>query len=279
MIAFVILHYNNLNDTIECVDSIEKNVSNAKIVIVSNSLDNERLQVLEKRVDKIIYNNQNLGFAKANNIGCRYARDAFNPDFIAVINNDTLILDSKFSKIVDNNYKKYNFDCLGPFIKTNGGDSVNPFYAYKTIAEVKNAIRNAKMWKGIYQNVIFRNLYLFYRKLKYKNSEPESLKNGTTFCKDVSLHGCFLIFSKKYFIRYDDVFYNDTFLYHEEEFLEHRRSRDNLLFIYDPDLKIFHKEGASLQQTNMSNYKKQVFRYSEIIKSLEMLLDVMSEDE
>ena len=116
MITFVILHYNNLNDTALCVDSIKKNVSDAKIVVVSNSLDNDRLKVLEKKVDKIIYNNDNLGFAKANNIGCKYARDIFNPDFIAVINNDTLILDKDFFKIVQGDYKKYNFDCLGPVI-------------------------------------------------------------------------------------------------------------------------------------------------------------------
>lgn len=275
MIAFVILHYNNLNDTTECVDSIRKNVSNAKIVIVSNSSDNEKLRVLEKKVNKIIYNNQNLGFAKANNIGCKYARDKFSPDYIAVINNDTLILDNKFSEIIEKDYKKYKFDCLGPFIETNGGDSVNPFHTYKTISEVKNGIKNAKMWRLIYKNTVLRNFYSFYRRIKYKNKKPNSLKNGTQFSKDVSLHGCFLIFSKKYFKKYDDVFFNETFLYHEEEFLEYRRSKDNLLFIYDPNLKIFHKEGASLQQTNMSNYKKQIFRYSEIIKSLELLLDVM----
>lgn len=275
MITFIILHYNNLDDTKECIDSIRKNVSNAKIVIVSNSLDNEKLGILEKKVDKIIYNNQNLGFAKANNIGCKYARNQLNPDYIAVINNDTLILDNNFFRIIEKDYKKYKFDCLGPFIKTDGGDSVNPFHTYKTIDEVKSGIKNAKMWRKIYKNIILRNLYLFYRKAKYKNKKIDSLKNGTKFSKDVSLHGCFLIFSKKYFTRYDDVFFNETFLYHEEEFLEYRRSKDNLVFIYDPDLKIFHKEGASLQQTNMSNYKKQIFRYSEIIKSLELLLDIM----
>lgn len=275
MIAFVILHYNNLKDTIECVDSIEENVSSAKIVIVSNSFDNDKLKILEKRVDKIIYNNQNLGFAKANNIGCRYAREIFNPDFIAVINNDTLILDSNFSKMIENDYKKYNFDCLGPFIKTDGGDSVNPFCTYKTVDEVKKAIKNAKMWCFIYKVSLFRCLYHFYRKVKYHNRKPTSLKNGNIFCIDVSLHGCFLVFSKKYFSKYRDVFFNGTFLYHEEEFLEYRRSSDNLLFIYDPDLKIFHKEGASLAQTSLSNHKKQIFRYGEIIKSLELLLDVI----
>ena len=275
MIAFVILHYNNLKDTVECVNSIIKNVSLQKIVIVSNSLDNDQLVGLEKKVDKIIYNNDNLGFAKANNIGARYARDKFNPDFIAVINNDTLILDNKFSKIIIADYNRYKFDCLGPFIETNGGDSVNPFHTYKTVDDVRRALKSAKLWRIIYKNVILRSLYLCYRKIKYKNRKPVHLKNGKNFCKDVSLHGCFLIFSRKYFMKYDDVFFNETFLYHEEEFLEYRRNKDNLSFIYDPDLKIFHKEGAALKQTSLSNYKKQVFRYSEIIKSLELLLHVM----
>lgn len=275
MIVFVILHYNNLDDTTECVDSIRKNVSSSKIIIVSNSLDNDKLAILEKSVDKIIYNNDNLGFAKANNIGTRYARDNFNPDFIAVINNDTLILDKNFSKIVDRDYKKYNFDCLGPFIETDGGDSVNPFCTYKTAREVKQAIKNAKMWRMVYGSSILRNFYAFYRKVKYHNRKLKSLENGTKLCINVSLHGCFLIFSKKYFEKYDDVFFNETFLYHEEEFLEYRRNKDNLSFIYDPELKVFHKEGASLALASLSNHKKQIFRYNEIIKSLELFLNVI----
>ena len=87
MMVFVILHYNNIKETMECVDSLEK--FKQKIVVVSNSKDYDNLKKIEKRVDKVIINEENIGFAKANNIGCKYAIEKFKPDFLCVINNDT----------------------------------------------------------------------------------------------------------------------------------------------------------------------------------------------
>ena len=41
--------------------------------------------------------------------------------------------------------------------------------------------------------------------------------------------------------------------------------------MYDPNLKVFHKEGASLNQAYQRNYKKVIFRNQERMKSLEKL--------
>ena len=74
----------------ECVDSLEK--FKQKIIVVSNSKDYDNLKKIEKRVDKVIINEENIGFAKANNIGCKYAIEKFKPDFLCVINNDMYFL-------------------------------------------------------------------------------------------------------------------------------------------------------------------------------------------
>jgi hypothetical protein len=41
--------------------------------------------------------------------------------------------------------------------------------------------------------------------------------------KGVPLHGSALIFSREYMMQFDDIFYNDTFSYAEEDFLNYRR--------------------------------------------------------
>ena len=129
--TFVILHYNNIDETMECLDSLEK--FNSNIVVVSNSKDYDNLKMIEKRVSKVIINEENIGFAKANNIGCKYAIEHFQPDFLCVINNDVIIEQKDFITQVEKLYKKYKFDILGPKILPEESDSCNPFYAYKTL--------------------------------------------------------------------------------------------------------------------------------------------------
>lgn len=96
MLIFVILHYNNARDTLDCIKSLKKFKS--KIVVVSNSHDYENLKKIESKVDKLIINDDNIGFAKANNIGCKFAIKNYNPDYICVINNDIIINQKDFVK-------------------------------------------------------------------------------------------------------------------------------------------------------------------------------------
>lgn len=273
MIGFVILHYKNLNDTLEAIASIRKNTSKKhKIVVVDNaSLNSGDAKMLSKRCDDLIINSTNLGFAKANNIGCQRAIEKYSPDFLCVINNDILICQKHFDEKVCKLYMETSFDILGPKILTDGGDSVNPFPVYQTDNEVIHAIKNAKMWIHIYRNPLLRYLYHFYKKLKPEKKHV--FENGKKRSFQVGLHGCALIFSKKYYQKYSDVFYPNTFLYHEEEFLYERAKRDRLVMMYDPQIEVFHKEGASLNQSFSVSEEKMIFRYTEMVHSLEKLLE------
>ena len=69
-IAFVILHYMAVNDTIECIKSIEDNIDTKsyRIIVVDNASPNgSGLVLFEKYKDyscvKVILNEKNLGFA------------------------------------------------------------------------------------------------------------------------------------------------------------------------------------------------------------------------
>ena len=119
MISFVILNYNSFELTKECIKKIKKIKTNRSISIIvvdNNTLEKQEYNTLTKSADKIIVNNENLGFAKANNIGINYAKDKYNPDFICVLNSDCFIEQDSF---IDSIYQIYNnktFDILGPKI-------------------------------------------------------------------------------------------------------------------------------------------------------------------
>lgn len=279
MVAFIILHYKNIKDTLECMESIKKiSNNNTKIIVVNNDSDDCDVHLIKKYTNDIIISKENLGFAKGNNLGCSYAIKKYKPDFLIVINNDTIINQKDFIKDIYKDYDKYKFDILGPKIITNGGESVNPFPVYKTIEEINHNISKNKKLIKIYSNVVLRNLLGIYFKIKGLFRKKRHCINGKDFEKDIALHGCALIFSKKYYKNYDNVFFPRTFLYHEEEFLEYRRQKDKLTTIYDPNLEIFHKEGASLnKQFTDDEYDKLIFKSKEIIKSLELLKKTINE--
>lgn len=281
MISFIILHYKNINDTLECLKSIklQKTKHKVSIIVVDNhTLNKEDLSRVNEYTKDVILLDKNYGFAKANNIGCKYAIEKYQPEFLGVINNDTLINQKNFIDKIYNIYEKTKFDILGPKIITNNGDSVNPFPVYDNLEIIDEKIKYSEKLIKIYQNVFLRYLLYIYLWLKFKIKKKPKNKNGYKSQYNVALHGCALIFSRKYYKKYDNVFYNETFLYHEEEFLNYRKNKDNLISYYASDLEIIHKEGASLNLLfSQKDYAKQIYKNKEIIKSLKLLKKVMKE--
>lgn len=278
-VAFIILHYKNIKDTIECIDSIHqlKAKEEVKIIVVDNaSLSPEEKKIIEKKTDDLLILEENKGYAKGNNFGCKHAIKKYSPDFLCVINNDIIITQDDFIEKIKSCYKETNFDFMGPKIITNNGESVNPFPVYKNIEEVTKKIKYHEKLIKIYQNSCLRHLLSIYMKIKKIFKKPIHLENGKDSQYDIAIHGCAIIFSKKYYEKYQDIFYNGTFLYHEEEFLNYRKEKDHLITYYDANLELFHKEGSSLNEKfKNQDYKKLIFRNKEILKSLHLLKDVM----
>jgi len=72
--CFVILHYKTAEDTIECVNSINRLNDECSIVIVDNASNNGSIEKVENEFKTlsnvtIIKNRENVGFAAGNNVG------------------------------------------------------------------------------------------------------------------------------------------------------------------------------------------------------------------
>lgn len=277
MVAFIVLHYKSMDETLECLNTLKKleHQEKIKIIVVSNSeIDSNFKKKITEYTKDIIINNENLGFAKANNVGCQYAIEKYKPDYLAVINNDLLIEQSNFIDLLQSSYDKYNFDILGPKIKSPSGESVNPFPVLSNRKMIENQIKKNEKIISIYKSKFKLFLFKIYHNIKYSLIKEQKLENGNKIAKNVALHGCCLIFSKKYYQKYRDIFDKRTFLYHEEEFLYFRMLKDNLCTIYDPKIVVFHKEGSSLNKIfDGKNSEKQIFRYTECNNSLRELLN------
>lgn len=112
-IVAVILNYITWQDTIECVDSLlGMCYADHEVVIVENGSKNESVEELERRYDGnkkvyIVKSDINLGFARGNNLGIKFAKEKLSADFVYVANSDTVISDkSLYSQIVEKYYER-----------------------------------------------------------------------------------------------------------------------------------------------------------------------------
>lgn len=91
-IAIVLVNYYGMKDTDECIRSIRQSDMKADIVIVDNSCGSGEAALLQEAHPDVtvIANQENVGFAAANNAGIRWATER-GYEYVMLLNNDTVI--------------------------------------------------------------------------------------------------------------------------------------------------------------------------------------------
>lgn len=101
------LVYNPINKSINPTEYTEKK---SKSLDVCNSNDSTSKKCI------IISNDKNYGFAEGNNIGIRYALKHTRPDYILLLNNDTVVDKNFLEELVNNGETDEKIGILGPKI-------------------------------------------------------------------------------------------------------------------------------------------------------------------
>ena len=95
LVCIVVLNWNALKETIECMDSLQKiRYPQYKLIIVDNASSNNEAHIFRQmysEVADIILAKENYGYTGGNNIGMEYAIENYNPDFILILNNDIIV--------------------------------------------------------------------------------------------------------------------------------------------------------------------------------------------
>lgn len=274
--SFVILNYKTTHDTIECVESIKENCKgyDFHIVIVDNASPNQsgkRLMEIYQNnpIVKVILSNENLGFARGNNLGFEFAKKELHPDFIILCNSDTKILDSQFCQKVIQKYQDSDFAVLGPKERLVDGSYYPLQEKVRSKVRIKLDIDTdkniLKTGKRTWKYRVFNRFYNTFIKSKRLDTNKEY--------ENIVLHGAFLIFSEKYIELFDGL--NPvTFFYVEEEFLALRLQRKNLKSIYYPEIEILHKRKAATNTMNETEKNKFVLECQ--VDSNSKLLDALN---
>lgn len=277
--CFVVLHYLADEDTIECIESIEKldNSKDVSIVIVDNYSNNGSVERIEKFVASldncsIIKNKENLGFAKGNNIGYAYAIKMYPRACVIILNNDTIIKQKDFLKKIENSYHEHSFAVMGPdIISLVDKGHQNPLGKVPNKETLKKQILKFEILLILSKLGVYNVFQKFFGNRK-KIDVVRTKKSPSKVLYDQALHGACLIFSPMFTAKMKEAFCPETFLYKEEFILQKICEKNNLKMFYDSCVEIYHKEDSS---TNMivSNAKdKREFLFKNLIESGKVLL-------
>ncbi len=173
---------------------------------------------------RLILNEKNYGFAEGNNIGIRYALKALNPDYILLLNNDTVVDPEFLMELVNVAESDPKIGFAGP--KTY-------YYDFNGRRDVINfAGGKLSMWKGkpyhIGMNEVDVGQYDEIREVDY-------------------VEGSCILVSKNVINRIG-LLSTDYPLYWEENDWCIRGQKANFKSVYVPDAKIWHKTASSIKK-------------------------------
>lgn len=154
-VVIIILNWNGWQDTTECLESVyQMEYTNFNVIVVDNNSQNHSLEKIRdycsgkfkveseffeynaenkplkveeyeedenllkiKRPDLIlIKNKENYGFPGGNNVGIRFAIQNLDPDYILLLNNDTIVDRNFLNALVQKGESQKDVGILGPKI-------------------------------------------------------------------------------------------------------------------------------------------------------------------
>lgn len=118
LIGILVLNWNNPQDTIRCLRSIENsNYSNYQVLVIDNGSQDDSVAKLRTAFPEleILETGQNLGYSGGNNVGISYAIEQ-GVDYVMILNNDTLVAPSMLDKLVSAAEKFPQAGLVGPLM-------------------------------------------------------------------------------------------------------------------------------------------------------------------
>lgn len=246
-LAIIILHYKNYQETIACVNcALKQKGEGYEIIVVDNGSGDGSYDILKDNFKKAPHvtvkrMKKNLGFARGNNAGIRYARTHFSAKNCFICNSDVVFEDTLFEELLAAGGNK-GTGVISPAVYDRDKNpqplSVNiksPFHTilftwlyilYKSLPEDirhKLLLRFIKLVCRLLKRAAKGILHL-HSCLKGHNLSPHRQKQGnkaadSTYSdtKEIPyrMQGCAFVLTEEFFMHYKQM-YPKTFLYGEE---------------------------------------------------------------
>jgi GT2 family glycosyltransferase len=234
-VSFVILNWNGLEDTIECLESLQKiTYENYEVVVVDNCSEGDDVEALQKRFGsaiRVVVNDSNYGSAEGYNSGIRYilANSQPKPDYIVIMNNDLVVDKNCLSELVNVAESDDKIGIVGPKIY---------YYDHKGRKDIIwSAGGKIRLWQPHVQCHIGENVP---DQPKYGNLTTVDWITAALLMMRTDLTKELGLFHPGYFMGLEDT----------EYCLKAREQ--GFKIVYVPSAKAWHKVGVSIEKTNIS---------------------------
>ncbi len=285
-ISFVILHYLSFEVTCACIDSIcasypQTDAISWQIIVVDNASPNDSYEQLRQKYHAashitLLHSDQNLGFAKGNNLGYRYALENFHSDFVIIANNDTEFSQPDFLQTMLQTYERHGCALIGPDILNINGYHQNPYRPHPiTGRQLSRWLRNRRLWLAFLRMDTFLHLsehFSFFRTFYQKRAlAGMPLDTWKEAADNVVLQGACIIFTPVFISKFpNNAFYPKTYMYCEEDILAYFCAENHLKTRYAPELQILHRDSASTALSHTSQRERDLFLTENMIRSLKI---------
>ncbi len=225
LVSIIIPVFNQLKLTHACIKSILQNTMypNYEIIVVDNgsidgTTDYLKLLVQKKKNIKLITNNENLGFAKANNLGVKIAKGKY----LLLLNNDTKVQPNWLEPLVKIAEQDKQIAAVGSKL----------LFPNRTIQHAGISIINDK---DLPDPLVARHIYY---------GADEYLPQANFLCIYQALTAACLLIKKSAFEDvggFDDGFWNG----YEDVDLCFKLGQKGWLLVYQPESVVIHYESQS----------------------------------
>lgn len=268
MTAVLILNYNNADDTINCIRSIERfNTSPIKYVVVDNgstrpgtveaidtflreqfpeAYQQRHIDTFPKeklRHSNLLLNPVNSGYAVGNNKGLDWVFQDSDISGVLLLNNDILFKEDILPRLQEDSRTLERCGVITPLIYQKDGESVDSCCARKFVSNwrimVPFALHNRDLFGWITRNSARQTVL------------PERIReNRAPFPVDYPSGSCLYI--DKDLFQSIGAFDPRTFLYYEEIILYKKLEAIGRQSYCDPSISVIHLGGSSTRMSDNS---------------------------
>lgn len=231
-VGIILVNFKQYEMTIECLKSIFcSEYSNFEVVLVDNSCTHSEASKIEKIFSDsnltVLKFDQNIGYTSGINHGLKYLYEKSHPDYIMILNNDTILDKNAINAFIES-------------LKRNQNKAIVTGKVY--YFDEKNKIQTAG---ENYKDRSMRDSVVIglgeYDNGQYDREEVRDMIDDVFWMFPIKLY--------ETIGGYDETF----FIYAEQADFAMRAKNNGFKLIYTPDAKIWHKESQSTGGTEINN--------------------------
>lgn len=236
-LSVIIVNYNVEYFVDQCLSSVKKSITNypIEIMVIDNASIDGSVELLKAKYPefRLIFNEDNLGFSKANNQGI----DCAEGEYILLLNPDTVVEESTFEKVIK--FMDEHPDAGGLGVRMIDGKG-------RFLPESKRGLPTPMV--AFYK--IFGLSKIFPKSKRFGQYHAGHLSEFETNKIDV-LSGAFMLMRKTALDKVGNLD-EDFFMYGEDIDLSYRIQKGGYDNYYFPDTSIIHYKGESTKKSSVN---------------------------